>query len=474
MSAGVFDAVVVGAGPNGLAAGITLAEAGRRVLLLEGAETVGGGARSGHLTGDESVHDICSAVHPLALASPVFRRWPLHQYGLEWVFAPIEVAHPLDDGTAVALYRDVKQTAAGLAADRLAYHALMAPLVSQGEQLFDSILDPLPPKHLAALSKLAWLGGRSVISLARRRFTDRRAPALLAGMAAHSFMALDRIGTAGIGLVFATSAHQFGWPMVRGGSQQLVEALAAYFRDLGGEIQLGHWVRQLSDVPAHRVLLMDVAPTQVAAILGDCLGPWQRGRFARYNYGPGLFKLDYLLDGPIPWKADQCSQAATVHLGGTLPEIATSEADVNAGQHPAKPFVLLAQQSRFDPTRSPDNRETVWTYCHVPNGSTVSMAEAIDAQIERFAPGFKDRVITRIGTTASEEEARNPTMPGGVIDGGLHDPFRYVLNLMAGRGPHRLPRQGTYLCSSFTPPGPGVHGMCGYLAARLALSSRDF
>lgn len=467
----MFDAVIVGSGPNGLAAGVTLAEAGRRVLIVEGADTVGGGARSGHVTGDESIHDICSAVHPLAIASPAFRGWPLHQYGLDWVFAAIEVAHPLDDGSAVALYRDVDQTAAGLGADQAAYRSLIAPLTSRGRQLFDSVLDPFPPKHPLAVVRLARPGLGSVVGLAKRRFEDHRAPALLAGLAAHSFMALERMGSAGVGLVFATSAHRFGWPMARGGSQKIVDALAAYFRDLGGEIRVGHWVRRLSDVPAHRVLLMDVAPTQVATILGDDLPRFQRRRFARYSYGPGLFKLDYLLDGPIPWKADECGQAATVHLGGTLPEIAAGESAVNAGRHPSRPFVLLAQQSRFDPTRSPGGQQTVWTYCHVPNGSTVSMADAIEDQIERFAPGFKDRIIKKVPTTANEEETRNPTMPGGVIDGGFHDPLRYLLNLAAGPGPYRLPRPRTYLCSSFTPPGPGVHGMCGHLAARAALRS---
>jgi phytoene dehydrogenase-like protein len=469
MSAEAFDAVVIGSGPNGLAAGITLAEAGRRVLIVEGADRVGGGARSGHLTGDESIHDVCSAVHPLALASPVFRRWSLDRYGLQWVFAPVEVAHPFDDGTAVALYRDVNETAAGLGRDEAAYCSLISPLVSVGKQLLEGILDPFPPKHPLALIRLAAPGIGSVVGLARRRFIEHRAPALLGGMAAHSFMALERRGTAGVALVFATGAHSFGWPMARCGSQAIVDALAAYFCELGGEIRLGHWVRQLADVPAHRVLLMDVAPTQVATILADQLPTRHRRRFTHFNYGPGLFKLDYLLDGPIPWKAPECSYAATVHLGGTLPEIAAGESAVNAGHHPTKPFVLLAQQSRFDPSRCRGGDETVWTYCHVPNGSAVSMAQAIENQIERFAPGFKDRIIKTVCTTAEEEGARNPTMPGGVIDGGFHDPLRYVLGLAAGLGPYRLPRPRTYLCSSFTPPGPGVHGMCGNLAARRAL-----
>lgn len=464
-----FDAVVVGSGPNGLAAGITLAEPGRRVLIVEGAETIGGGSRSGHVTDDESVHDICSAVHPLALASPAFHRWPLERCGLEWIFAPIEAAHPLDDGSAVGLYRDIDRTAAGMGRDRSSYEDLFTPLVSHGQDLFDSILDPFPPRHPQSLARFARFGANSVAGLAKRRFAGERAPALLAGMAAHSFMPLTRLGTAAVGLMFTISAHRFGWPMARGGSQKIVDALAAYFCELGGEIRLGHWVRQLSDVPAHRVLLLDVAPTQVAAILGHDLPPWHRRRFSGYNYGPGLFKLDFLLDGPIPWRADACAQAATVHLGGTLAEITAGEAVVNAGRHPSKPFVLLAQQSRFDPTRSPDGRQTVWTYCHVPNGSTVSMADSIETQIERFAPGFKDLIVKRAPRTAEQVQAYNPTMPGGVIDGGFHDPLRYSLNLAAGRGPYRLPRPRTYLCSSFTPPGPGVHGMCGYLAARRAL-----
>lgn len=464
-----FDAVVVGSGPNGLAAGVTLAEAGRRVLILEGSDTPGGGARSGHVTDDESIHDICSAVHPLALASPAFRRWPLGDYGLEWLFAPIEAAHPLDDGTAVALYRDVSKAAAGMGDDRDAYQALLSPLVSNGIELFDSILDPFPPKHPVTVAKFARHGTASIAGLSKRHFRDERAPALLAGMAAHSFMPLNLPGTAAAGLMFATSAHRTGWPIPRGGSQKIADALLGYFQHLGGEIRLGHWVRRLSDVPAHRALLLDVSPTQVASILGDSLPRWYRRLYANYRYGPGLCKVDYLLDGPIPWRAEECRHAATVHLGGTLQQVAAGESAVNKGQHPHQPFVLLANQSQFDPTRAPEGNETVWTYCHVPNGSTVDMSEAIGNQIERFAPGFQGRVVKKVTTTAKEQEAHNPNMCGGVINGGLQDPLRYVVNLAVGLRPYRVPRRGTYLCSSFTPPGPGVHGMPGYLAARSAL-----
>lgn len=469
MAVDQFDAVVVGSGPNGLAAGVTLAEAGRRVLILEGSNTVGGGARSGQVTDDESVHDICSAVHPLAMASPAFRRWPLHDYGLEWIFTPVEAAHPLDDGTAVALYRDVSETAAGMGRDGAAYEDLLKPLVSNGIKLFDSILDPFPPKHPMTVAKFARLGMASIAGFSKRHFHDERAPALLAGMAAHSFMPLNLPGTAAAGLMFAVSAHRTGWPMPRGGSQKIADALLGYFEQLGGQIRLGHWVRRLSDVPAHRALLLDVSPTQVASILGDSLPTWYRRVFSNYRYGPGLCKVDYLLDGPIPWRADECNRAATVHLGGTLHEIASSESAVNKGQHPQAPFVLLANQSRFDPTRTSAGKETVWTYCHVPNGSTVDMSEAIGKQIERFAPGFKSRIVKKVTTNAQEQEAHNPNMCGGVINGGLQDPLRYVLNLATGLRPYRLPRKGTYLCSSFTPPGPGVHGMPGYLAARSAL-----
>jgi phytoene dehydrogenase-like protein len=464
-----FDAVVVGSGPNGLAAGVTLAEAGRRVLILEGAETPGGGTRSGHVTGDESVHDICSAIHPLAMVSPAFRRWPLQDYGLEWISTPIEAAHPLDDGTAVVLYRDVSQTAAGMGCDETAYDDLLTPLVSTGIELFDSILDPFPPKHPVTVVKFARFGLASIAGFSKRHFRDERAPALLAGMAAHSFMPLNLVGTAAAGLMFAVSAHRKGWPMPRGGSQKIADALLGYFQHLGGEIRLGHWVRRLSDVPAHRVLLLDVSPTQVVSILGDSLPNWYRKLYAHYRYGPGLCKVDYLLDGPVPWRADECEQAATVHLGGTLQQVAAGEMAVNRGQHPEKPFVLLANQSRFDPTRTAEGTETVWTYCHVPNDSTVDMSEAIGNQIERFAPAFKSKVIKKVTTTAQQQEAYNPNMCGGVINGGLHDPLRYVLNLATRLRPYRVPRQGTYLCSSFTPPGPGVHGMPGYLAARGAL-----
>jgi phytoene dehydrogenase-like protein len=464
-----FDAVVVGSGPNGLAAGITLAEAGRRVLILEGSDTAGGGARSGHVTDDESIHDICSAIHPLAMVSPAFRRWPLEDHGLQWIFAPIEVAHPLDDGSAVALYRDVSKTAAGMGRDRDSYQDLLNPLVSNAVDLFDTILDPFPPRHPLILAKFLRSGMASIAGLSKRRFDDERAPALLAGLAAHSFMPLGLVGTAAAGLMFAVSAHQTGWPMPRGGSQKIADALVAHFEHLGGQIRLGHWVRRLSDVPSHRVLMLDVSPTQVATILGDSLPSWYRRVYTKYRYGPGLCKVDYLLDGPIPWRADACKAAATVHLGGTLQQVAASEWAVNKGQHAEKPFVLLANQSQFDLTRAPEGNETVWTYCHVPNGSTVDMSEAITNQIERFAPGFKDRIVKKVTTNAREQEAHNPNMCGGVINGGLQDPLRYGLNLATRLRPYRLPRAGTYLCSSFTPPGPGVHGMPGYLAARGAL-----
>ncbi len=469
MAADRFDAVVVGSGPNGLAAGVTLAEAGRRVLILEGSDTPGGGARSGHVTGDESVHDICSAIHPLAMVSPAFRRWPLEDYGLQWIFAPIEAAHPLDDGTAVALYRDVGQTAAGMGRDRAAYEDLLNPLVAKGLDLFDSLLDPFPPKHPLILAKFLRSGMASIAGLSKRHFEDERAPAVLAGLAAHSFMPLNLVGTAAAGLMFAVSAHRRGWPMPRGGSQKIADALLGYFEHLGGQIRLGHWVRRLADVPSHRVLLLDVSPTQVPTILGDSLPSWYRRLYSNYRYGPGLCKVDYLLDGPIPWRANECGDAATVHLGGTLQQVAAGESAVNKGRHPQEPFVLLANQSRFDPTRTSAGKQTVWTYCHVPNGSTVDMSEAIGNQIERFAPGFKDRIVKQVTTNAKEQEAHNPNMCGGVINGGLQDPLRYGLNLAVRLRPYRLPRRGTYLCSSFTPPGPGVHGMPGYLAARGAL-----
>jgi phytoene dehydrogenase-like protein len=403
------------------------------------------------------------------MVSPAFRRWPLEDYGLQWIFAPIEVAHPLDDGSAVALYRDVGKTAAGMGRDGVPYQDLLNPLVSNGIDLFDTILDPFPPRHPLILAKFLRSGMASIAGLSKRHFDGERAPALLAGLAAHSFMPLGLIGTAAAGLMFAVSAHQTGWPMPRGGSQKIADALVAHFERLGGQIRLGHWVRRLADVPSHRVLMLDVSPTQVATILGDSLPSWYRRAYANYRYGPGLCKVDYLLDGPIPWRADECGRAATVHLGGTLPQVAASESAVNKGRHAEKPFVLLANQSRFDPTRTSAGYETVWTYCHVPNGSTVDMSEAIGNQIERFAPGFKDRIVKKVTTNAKEQEAHNPNMCGGVINGGLQDPLRYGLNLATRLRPYRLPRPGTYLCSSFTPPGPGVHGMPGYLAARGAL-----
>ncbi|WP_217912799.1 phytoene desaturase family protein [Miltoncostaea marina] len=465
------DAVVVGAGPNGLAAAVTLARAGRSVLLLEGAATVGGGCRSAELTAPGFVHDVCSAIHPLAAGSPFFRGLPLARLGVELVHPGAPLAHPLDDGTAVMLERSVAATAAGLGPDADAYAGLMEPLVARADAVVAGVLAPplRPPRHPAALLRVAPHALRSATGLARGRFAGARARALFAGMAAHSMIRLEDRPSAGVGLLLGLLGHAVGWPVVRGGSQRIADGLAAHLRDLGGEVVTGRPVSALGELPPARAVLLDVTPRQLLAMAGERMAPRARRRLARFRYGPGAFKLDWALDGPIPWRAPECARAATVHLGGTLEEIAASERDVLRGAHPARPYVLLAQQSVADPSRAPAGRHTAWAYCHVPGGSTADMTAAIEAQVERFAPGFRDRVIARSARGPAEMERRNPNHVGGDINGGMQDLRQTLARPVPRADPYATPLPGVYLCSSSTPPGGGVHGMCGYWAARSAL-----
>lgn len=463
------DAVIVGAGPNGLAAAITMAEGGRSVLLLEGEEEIGGGTRSAELTLPGFLHDVCSAIVPLAAASPFFRTLPLGEHGLEFVHPSAPLAHPLEDGTAAVLDRDVGATARGLGADGGGWRRLFEPLEEAVERLLEDVLGPLRIlHHPLTLARFGLRGARSVAGLAGR-FEGERARALLAGIGAHSMLPLDRSPSAGVALVLGTLAHAVGWPMVKGGSRRIPEALAAHLRSLGGEVLTGRRVASLEQVPEVRTLLLDLTPKQVAEIAGDRLPGAYSRRLGRFRYGPGVCKLDLALDGPIPWAAEECLRAGTVHVGGTLEEIAASEAAVHEGVHPERPFVLVAQQSLFDPTRAPDGKHTVWAYCHVPNGSTVDMTERIEAQIERFAPGFRDRILARHVLTAADMERHNPNLVGGDINGGLQDLRQTLGRPMLRGGPYSTPLEGLYLCSSSTPPGGGVHGMCGHLAARAAL-----
>ncbi len=477
-----YDAVVVGAGPNGLAAAITLARAGRSVLVFEARETVGGGCRSGELTLPGYVHDICSAIHPLALGSPFFRTIPFEDYGLDWIQPPAALAHPLPDGTAALLERSIAATGAYLGEDADAYRRLIAPLAADWDILADGSLGPLRPIHQAlhpfaslVLARFGLAALASARGLAERRFRSEQARALFAGISAHAMLPLEHPITAGFGLLLATSAHAVGWPIPRGGSQRIVDALADYLRSLGGEIVTGVEVKALDALPSARAILCDITPRQLLRIAGDRLPDGYRRRLEGYRYGPGVFKLDLALDGPIPWQAAECVQAGTVHVGGTLAEIAASERAVWRGVIPEQPFVLLAQQSLFDPTRAPQGKQTVWAYCHVPSGSTCDMTERIEAQIERFAPGFRDRILARHTMNASEMEQYNANYIGGDINGGVQDLrqfFTRPLPTLDIANPYATPVRGLYLCSSSTPPGGGVHGMCGYFAAQAALRER--
>ena len=463
--------VVVGAGPIGLAAAIVLARAGRDVLVLEAEETVGGGSRSAELTLPGFVHDVCSAVHPHPLASPFLRELPLAEHGLELVHPGAPLAHPLDDGTAVMLERSMDATADSIGGpDAKAYRRLMEPLVAQAEPLLGELLGPLrPPRHPLTMGRFGLSGLRSAEGLARARFEGPRARALFAGVAAHSILRLDERTTAAVALVLMITGHAVGWPLARGGSQHVADALAGVLRSLGGEIATGRRVDSVDELDAAAAVLLDVTPRQVLALAGHRLPGRYRRALGRFRYGPGVFKLDWALDGPIPWRAPECARAGTVHLGGTFEEVAASEAAIAAGDHPARPYVLLAQPTVCDPSRAPEGKHTVWAYCHVPNGSTVDMTAAVEGQIERFAPGFGERVLGRAAMNAREIEAYNPNYVGGDFIGGRMDLRQLFTRPVARPVPYTTPDPRLFICSSSTPPGGGVHGMCGYFAAKAAL-----
>jgi phytoene dehydrogenase-like protein len=483
-----YDAVIVGGGPNGLAAAITIARAGRRVLLLEASRQVGGAVASAPLTLPGFVHDVGAAVFPMALASPLFSSLPLGGHGLRWVHPPIPLAHPLDGGRASAIFRSVRATAAGLGRDGPAYARLMLPLAQGCDALLPAMLGPLFPPPLAqlaayrgphggagrflrALPGLALLGGAGLLpaTAVARIFREKPAAALFAGMAGHSVLPLHAPFTASYGLAFLLTAHGAGWPFAAGGAGRLAAALEAHLRELGGSIVSGRRVESLAELPPARATLLDLGPEQALRLAGERLPASYRRALGRYRRGPGVFKLDWALDGPIPWENELCRRAGTLHLGGTLGEIAAAEAAVGRGEHPARPFVLLAQPSRFDPERAPAGKHTAWAYCHVPNGSTVDMAAAIEAQVERFAPGFGARIIARSSMHTAALERFDANLLGGDITGGAQD-LRQILGRPALRlDPYAMPAEGLYLCSASTPPGGGVHGMPGYHAATSAL-----
>jgi phytoene dehydrogenase-like protein len=465
-----FDAVVVGSGPNGLIGAIVLADAGLKVLLLEGADELGGGLRSPALTLDGFTHDMCATVMPMARASAAFRDLDLP---VEWAYPDVQAAHPLDGQDAVLVHRDVAETAAGLgsARDAGAWRQSVGATASDGFGLLDSLLSPFSvPRAPVRLARYGALGALPATVLGRLLFGGERGRAVLAGMAAHSMVDLRAPITGGYGLLLAALAHQVGWPVVRGGSARLAAALADRFASRGGVAETGHPVRDLADVPRARVILLDLTPAQLLAVAGDRLPGRYAREMRRFRYGPGVFKLDWALSGPVPWKDPAVARAATVHLGGTMAEIAAGEAEVAAGRHPDRPYVLTVQPCAADPSRAPAGRHVLWAYCHVPNGSTVDMTTAVEDQIERFAPGFRDVILARVAHDTAALQRHNPNLVGGDIAGGHSGLVQFVRRPRVSPHPWATPLPGVYLCSASTPPGAAVHGMGGYHAARLALA----
>lgn len=463
-----YDAIVVGSGPNGLTAAITLQQKGLSVLIVEAKNTIGGGLRSAELTIPGFQHDICSAIHPLAVASPFFNSLPLHKHGLTFIQPKIAVAHPLDDGKSAVLSNSVEETAGLLGSDKDNYLKLIEPITKQWDALLPELLAPLHfPKDpvnfakfgLKALQPATWIANK---------FESREAKALWAGMAAHSIQPLSNLTTSAIGLVLMTAAHKQGWPIPKGGSQSLANALASYFMSIGGEIKTDFLVTSLDQLPSTKAILFDITPRQLLKIAGHRFSNIYKWQLEKYRYGMGVFKVDWALDGKIPFTSEQARDAGTLHLGNTFAEIAASELATSKGKHPEKPFVLLAQQSIFDDTRSPKGKHVVWGYCHVPNGSTKDMTDVIEKQVERFAPNFKERILARHTFNTVQLEEYNPNYIGGDINGGIIDLGQLFTRPALRYSPYRTSEKGLYLCSSSTPPGGGVHGMCGFHAAQRA------
>jgi phytoene dehydrogenase-like protein len=465
-----YDAVVVGAGPNGLSSAIVLARAGLSVLVIEGESKAGGGCRSEALTLPGFVHDPCSTVHPLGMSSYFFKSLALEQYGLEWVQPGACVAHLLTDGTAVLMDRSLAVTADRLGRDGPAYAQLLAPFVEHFDRLMAMILGPLRvPSDPLLLGRFGWTALQSLRRVARQRFRDQAAPALLAGIAAHAMLPLDRSATASFALVLGAAAHAVGWPLARGGSQSLSDALVACLQHHGGELVLGERVTRLDRLPKARAYLFDVTPRQLLGIVGGAMPRAYARRLERFRYGPGVFKMDWALDGPIPWQDPHCRQAATVHLSGSLADITAAEAAVHAGKIAERPFTLLVQPSLFDPSRAPPSAHTAWAYCHVPHGSTGDASAAIEAHVERFAPGFCRLIRARSMKNAADMERFNQNYIGGDINGGLADLGQLLFRPVTRLDPYATAIDDVFLCSSSTPPGGGVHGMCGYWAAQTVL-----
>ena len=469
-----YDAIVVGAGPNGLAAGIVLARAGLQVLILEGNPVAGGGARSAELTLPGFIHDPCAAVHPFGKASPFFRSLPLAEHGLKWIEPESPMAHPLDGGKAIVVERDFEATVAALGTDGPAYRRSVSFWVEHWEELFADLVGPLPlpPRHPFTIARVAPHSILPADILARLLFRNEATQALFAGMAGHSMLPLNCPLTGAFGLMLSMLSHVVGWPIVQGGTQGLANALISYYRSLGGELVTGHWVKSMPELPETRVVLFDAPPRTVLSIAGDWLPAGYRRQLGRFRYGQGVFKIDYALNGPIPWENPACTRTATLHLGGTLEEIAVSEKAVWSGRHPERPYVLLSQPTVWDPSRAPAGKHTAWAYCHSPAGSTVDMTGAIESQIERFAPGFQEQILARHTRNTMEMEAYNPNYVQGDINSGVQDLWQFFTRPTFSLTPYRMAGKGLYFCGSSAPPGGGVHGMCGYYAANTVL--KDF
>jgi phytoene dehydrogenase-like protein len=465
-----YDAIIVGSGPNGLAAAILMQQQGLSVLIIEGKDTIGGGLRSAELTLPGFTHDVCSAIHPLAVASPYFKTLPLADHGLEYIYPELSLAHPFDNGTSAVLYQSLKQTAESLGRDKEAYLKLMQPVVDDWPLIAADVLGSLKfPKHPLAMARFGLKGLASAETLVKR-FKTVEAKGLFAGVAAHAIQPLSNLDTAAAGIVLMATAHMQGWPIPKGGSAYIASALAEYFVALGGTIQTGEYITSLTQLPSAHAVLFDITPKQLLQIAGHKFSSIYKWQLERYRYGMGVFKIDWALDGPVPFTNEDCREAGTVHLGNTFEEIAASELSSSNGQYPDKPFVLLAQQSLFDVTRAPSGKHTAWGYCHVPNGSTKDMTSAIESQVERFAPGFKDTILAKHVMNTEQIEAYNPNYIGGDINGGVLDIGQLFTRPALRWSPYKTSAKGLYICSSSTPPGGGVHGMCGYYAAKKALS----
>jgi phytoene dehydrogenase-like protein len=465
-----YDAVVVGSGPNGFAAAITLAKAGHKVALYEAKDTIGGGMRTKELTLPGFKHDVCSAIQPLGLASPFFRELPLEKFGLEWIQPDAPLAHPLDD-RAVIVERSLEHTASSLGVDRETYQFLFESFINNSDKLVNSFLAPLIriPQHPFLMARFGLYALRSCTMLANELFKTKEAKALFAGLAAHAIQPLTAPATASFGLVLGMLAHAVGWPLPKGGSQAIADALADYLKSLGGEIYTNHEVKSLAELPKARATLLDITPKQFLELAKGQLSSSYTKALQHFRYGSGVFKIDYALSEAVPWKDKNCLRAGTVHVGGTLEEIALSEHEMSKGRHPEKPYTLVAQQSLFDNTRAPEGKHTLWAYCHVPNNSTVDMTEQIEGQLERFAPGFREVVLARKTMNSRDIQTYNANYIGGDINGGAADLLQLFKRPVLSVSPYRTPLKNVYLCSSSTPPGGGVHGMCGYYAAETTL-----